>query len=143
VDLKDFVRETLVQIATGVKDAQDDVRRLGGVVNPAANSPAPGNGYFTSLQDGHHVFLVDFDVAITASENTATNAGVKLSVATLLNLGAGGQSGNAIAATNRLSFKVPLAYPVDGQTHAKLAEDNRHLREAATRSLDYPGGFTV
>lgn len=48
MDLKEFVRETLVQIATGVKDAQSDVRALGGIVNPAAQNPSKnGNSYFS------------------------------------------------------------------------------------------------
>lgn len=54
MDLKEFVRETLVQIATGVKDAQIDVRALGGIVNPAIQNPLKGgNFYFSSVDDLH------------------------------------------------------------------------------------------
>lgn len=135
MDLKEFVRETLVQIATGVKDAQGDVRALGGIVNPATQNPSTnGNSYFSSVDELHHVFLVDFDVAVTVAENTATNAQAKLNVATILSLGAGGQSGNSSAATNRLTFKVPLALPLDEPSHKKLsgeiAADRAKVREA-------------
>jgi len=91
MDLKEFVRKTLVQIATGVKDEQIDVRGLGGIVNSATQNPLKGgNSYFSSVDDLHHVFLVDFDVAVSVAENTGTNAQAKLNVATILSLGAGG-----------------------------------------------------
>ncbi|WP_372183936.1 hypothetical protein [Xanthomonas axonopodis] len=93
MDLKEFVRETLVQIAAGVRDAQTDVRTLGGIVNPATQNPSTsGNSYFSSVDDLHHVFLVDFDVAVTVAENAGTSAQSKLNVATIFSLGAGGQS---------------------------------------------------
>ncbi|MBH1496977.1 hypothetical protein JY423_13905 [Stenotrophomonas maltophilia] len=135
MDLKEFVRETLVQIATGVKDAQIDVRALGGIVNPATQNPLKvGNSYFSSVDDLHHVFLVDFDVAVSVAENTGTSAQAKLNVATILSLGAGGQSANSSAATNRLTFKVPLALPLDEPSHTKLlgeiAADRARVRDA-------------
>lgn len=135
MDLKEFVRETLVQIATGVKDAQSEVRAMGGIVNPATQNPSTsGNSYFASVDELHHVFLVDFDVAVTVAENTGTNAQAKLNVATILSLGAGGQSANSSAASNRLTFKVPLALPLDGPSHTKLsgeiAADRAKVREA-------------
>lgn len=135
MDLKEFVRETLVQIATGVKDAQGDVRALGGIVNPATQNPSKsGNSYFSSIDDLHHVFLVDFDVAVTVAESAGTNAQAKLNVATILSLGIGGQSANSSAATSRLNFKVPLALPLDEPSHTKLsreiAADRERVREA-------------
>jgi hypothetical protein len=35
LELKDFIRETLAQIAAGVEAAQTEVRDAGGFVNPA------------------------------------------------------------------------------------------------------------
>lgn len=138
MDLKEFVREALVQIATGVKDSQSDVRALGGTVNPATQNPSKnGNSYFSSIDDLHHVFLVDFDVAVTVAENTGTNAQAKLNVATILSLGAGGQSANSSAATNRLTFKVPLALPLDEPSHTKLAGEIAANRAKIRDALGY------
>jgi hypothetical protein len=138
MDLKEFVKETLVQITAGVRDAQAEVRTLGGIVNPATLSRSEGGGsYFSSVDDMHHVFLVDFDVAVTVSENTGTNAQAKLNVATLLSLGAGGQSANSSAATNRLTFKVPLALPLDEPTQAKLVREIADQKERISRAIGY------
>lgn len=122
--LNEFVKETLVQIARGVHDAQQDVRALGGMVNPATLSASQTSGsYFSSVDSMHHVFLVDFDVAVEVSETTGTNAEAGLSVATFAKLGAGGKSTNANSTSNRIAFKVPLALPIDKDSQAKLQGD--------------------
>jgi hypothetical protein len=146
MDLKEFVKETLVQITAGVREAQEAVQLLGGVANPATLTRSDGAGsYFATIDDMHHVFLVDFDVAVSVTENAGTSAGAKLNVATLLTLSAGGQSGNVSAATNRLSFKVPLALPLDEETRARLiaqiqerdAESKRSIAAAAAKLNDW------
>ena len=140
MDLKEFVKETLVQITAGVRDAQTEVRKLGGIVNPATLSRTEtGGSYFASVDDMHHVFLVDFDVAVSVAENSGTNAQAKLNVATILSLGAGGQSGNSSAATNRLTFKVPLALPLDEPTQTKLKAEIKQKRVGFSRPIPYPG----
>lgn len=136
MDLKEFVKETLIQITAGVRDAQEEVRTLGGIVNPATLSRTDGGGaYFSTIDDIHHVFLVDFDVAVSVNENTGTNAGAKLNVATFLTLGAGGESANSSAATNRLTFKVPLALPLDKPTQAKLVAEIERKRVDFSRPV--------
>jgi len=35
MELKEFVKETLIQITKGVKESQGDISDLGGYVNPA------------------------------------------------------------------------------------------------------------
>ena len=136
--LKEFVKETLIQISSGVKEAQDEVRKIGGVVNPATLLSTNVSGaYFSTIDDMHHVFLVDFDVAVAVSENAGTNAQAKLNVATFFSLGAGGQSANASATTNRLSFKVPLAFPLDEMTRAKLRAEVDAAKVSFNSPIDY------
>ncbi len=47
MDLKEFVKEALVQVASGVREAQEPVRTQGGFVSP---SVVPGASPNTSLQ---------------------------------------------------------------------------------------------
>lgn len=125
MELKDFVKETLetlVQITQGVHESIVQVRESGGYTNPAvrAKAKSPDTSHFADIGFGRNVFLVDFDVAISVEEGTGTNAGAKLNVASLLSLNAGGESANKSTATNRISFKVPLALPVDPVTEEEL-----------------------
>lgn len=59
----------------------------------------------------HSVEYVDFDVAILASAGTETKAGVGLTVASLLSLGAGGKSNESKGVESRIKFRVPVAFP--------------------------------
>lgn len=115
MELSEFIKETLTQIAVGVSRSQEAVRESGGYVNPRAyrDVKATDTSHFASTVDGANVFLVDFDVAVTVSEDSATDAKAKLSVASFITLGVGGASGSASSATNRITFKVPLALPID------------------------------
>lgn len=115
MDLKDFVKETLIQISSGVKEAQNTVRELGGYANPAARvlPKESDQSHLTQIESGQNVFMIDFDVAINVSEEGETGAEAKLKVASFLNVGGSGKSGTSSSTTNRISFKVPLALPVD------------------------------
>lgn len=110
MELKEFVTETLVQIAEGIEEAQ---RRL-----KASGSDARVNPYMTKDDSGkwvtggrrENVETVEFDVAILANEDTETKAGVGLTVASLLKLGAGGSSSQSSGTESRIKFKVPASF---------------------------------
>lgn len=129
MELKDFIRETLAQIAAGVEAAQTEVRDAGGFVNPAhrIGRQDSDKSHFGSLTSGQNIFLVDFDVTVTVVEATETEGKAKLNVAGLLNLGTGGQSNASSTATNRISFKVPLAMPVDAVSSEELKKQDEAL----------------
>ena len=112
MELKEFVTETLVQVAEGIEEAQ---RRL-----KDSGSDAKVNPYMTKDNSGKwvtggrrkNVEIVEFDVAILANEGTETKAGVGLTVASLLRLDAGGRSSQASGTESRIKFKVPASFPM-------------------------------
>lgn len=122
MELKDFIRETLTQICEGVEESLVRARETGGYVNPAttANSKSNDSSHFANIGHGRNVFLVDFSVAVSVEENLDKNAHAKLKVASVLSLGVGGDVANKSSATNQISFKVPLALPVDPITQDEL-----------------------
>ena len=138
MELKEFIQETLAQIAAGVEAAQTEVRDAGGFVNPAhrTGKQDQSNSHFGSLMSGQNIFLVDFDVTVTVMEATETEGKAKLSVAGLLNLGTGGQSNASSSATNRISFKVPLAMPVDAVSMENLQKQDEVLAERRRRQSE-------
>jgi hypothetical protein len=140
MELKDFIRETLAQIAAGVEAAQTEVRDSGGFVNPAhrAGKQESDKSHFGSLTLGQNIFLVDFDVTVTVVDATETEGKAKLNVAGFLNLGTGGQSNTSSTETNRISFKVPLVMPVDEVSVDELkkldeARAERHRKQSEAR----------
>jgi hypothetical protein len=53
---------------------------------------------------------VEFDVAVTVAEGTATKAGIGLIVGPVT-LGTTGQSANQNSTVSRIKFEVPVAWP--------------------------------
>ena len=112
MDLKDFVSETLVQIATGVKDAQAKVKELGGTVNPSLNCghEVASKLGFLYTRDSAMAPVVQFDVALTVTEGTGTKGGIGV-FAGAVNLGSSGQSNNEQSSVSHVKFSVPLTLP--------------------------------
>ncbi|MES1939203.1 hypothetical protein T5B8_03100 [Salinisphaera sp. T5B8] len=111
MELSQFVTETLMQISTGIEDAQKQLQ--------AAGSTARINTFMTKDESGNLVIggrrssieHVDFDVAILANSGTETKGGVGITVASLLNVGAGGKSSESRGIESRVKFRVPVAFP--------------------------------
>ncbi len=116
MDLKEFVRESLVQIATGISEANTALAGTGAVVNPhnvqAYSNDAKAYGRLNSAFDDKDalVELVEFDVAVTSESGTETGGGLKISVATI-GIGTEGKSSGSQSNVSRIAFKVPMAYP--------------------------------
>lgn len=129
MDLKDFVKETLVQISKGVQESIEDVRESGGFTNPAASGSTKGesSSHFGSMGDGQNVFLVEFDVAVTVDEKSEVSGGGKLKVAGVFSVGGEAGSGSTSSSTNRVSFRIPLALPVDPVSREEVKQ--RRARE--------------
>src|ERR1700687_5749624 len=110
MDLREFVKETLAEIASGVKDAQDQSQESGAGVNPAGIAvDASPDGYLGQLPSGETVFVIDFDVAVTVSDSAQGGAGAKVQVLEMLSANVGGSLGASSQSTSRIKFKVPLA----------------------------------
>lgn len=133
MELKEFVTQALTQISEGVKESQESIRELGGYVNPAVRIGASaGASHVSSLSDGQNIYTVDFNIAISVAESSGANAGAKLTVASVLNLGGGTNSSESNSTLSNISFKVPLALPVDPVSLSNLksedAESERQFR---------------
>lgn len=115
MDLKDFVSETLMQVVSGVVDAQTRVRSVGGAVVPLVRNPPEDIGLYGTTNDGKPVVLIDFDVSIAVQEGTATKGGIGV-VAGVFTLGTQGQSNENTQTASRIKFRVPVALPLQHHT---------------------------
>ena len=115
MELKEFIKETLVQIAEGVKLAQDDYAKLGGKVNP--------DGMYEYSQDITHgnpgkyqtdrktpLSRVDFEISLSdeAGESGKSGIGVLLGA---LTLGSVGEDNNKTTSLTKVRFSVPVKLP--------------------------------
>lgn len=112
MELKQFITETLVQIADGIVDAQNQLKARGTEAIINTNMTKTDVGHLVTGGRRRPVEFVEFDVAILANEGTETKAGIGLTVASLLSLDAGGKSNQTAGRESRIKFKVPMSYPM-------------------------------
>lgn len=130
MELDEFVRETLIQIVRGVTNAQQEVRGLGGFVNPATSSTKSENSsYFAQFDSKYPVFLVNFDVAVEASSSKSGKGEAGLKVSGVVNFGGGGEAATTNATSNRIAFKVPLGLPLDPDSVKTFDESERNFHQ--------------
>ncbi|AXF85437.1 hypothetical protein DTO96_101168 [Ephemeroptericola cinctiostellae] len=112
MDLQEFVSETLLQIISGIKNAQDKTSTSGGSVNPriTGSSEYAAQHGFLRTAGGSPAQIVQFDVALTVTEGTGTKGGIGV-FAGAINLGSSGQSTNENKSISRVKFAVPVSLP--------------------------------
>ena len=109
---QEFLKETIVQISKGIEEAQAELSESGGRVNPAL---ATSQGAIQSkgglvTQQGKLVYDINFDVAISVTDESDTKAGAGIFVVAI---GAGAQTVDSYTASkvSRIQFKIPVTYP--------------------------------
>jgi hypothetical protein len=102
VELNEFIKKTLFDIAKGVKEANIALRELN----------KDQNDYFTlRANKGHNSKVpgISFDIAINASKNQKDKAGFMVALATI-GAGANVEKGSGAETAHRIKFEVGLHY---------------------------------
>lgn len=95
--LENFVTETLVEIISGVKAAQEAADKLGAEINPYRGSSDATQS-------------IDFDVEVSTTSGTATKGRLGVFVGPIA-AGTQGQSEAQAQSVGRIRFKVALTLP--------------------------------
>lgn len=104
MELEEFVKESIVQILSGVKKAQECTGELGhSIVNPHDIRYRVGE---------YPIHLVEFDVAIVAvnSDKKGGKAGIGV---VGINAGGGIETTESTSTVSRLKFQIPVSYPTN------------------------------
>lgn len=118
MELKDFIANTLTQIAEGILAANEALADTDAKVNPTNLSThsnnAQGFGRTTEGDEGEKrgrlVERVTFDVAVTTEGETKGSAGLKIGIATL-GFNTGGELRDKAGQASRIQFAVPMVFP--------------------------------
>jgi hypothetical protein len=111
MELKDFVSKALKDIIDGVSDAQEYAAKRHAEINPygyVANQANPT--LLRHFDDYKTAQLVEFDVAVTATEGAEVRAGIGAALSVLV-IGVQGRADARDTTANRIQFSVPLALP--------------------------------
>lgn len=118
MDLKEFIKESIVQIAQGIEEANKELEESPAMVNPmhvVANSDS-AQAYARTKKPSHDnpgiriVEKVEFDVAVVAETGEGGKVGAKLSIASI-GIGAQGETKSMNKSESRIKFSIPMVYP--------------------------------
>ncbi|MBU1487110.1 hypothetical protein KKH56_03560 [bacterium] len=103
--LKEFVSGSLMEIFEGVKEVHDKMGKI-----------YPGGMPENYIRQGHFLTtdrkigsFVEFDVAVTVSEESGTKGGIGV-FSGLINLGTSGESSKSDTSLSRVKFQVPIVW---------------------------------
>ncbi len=116
MNLEEFISQALVQVARGMKKAEEGLESAGSIVNPREVSVSTTDGgkiygYITKTGTSlRAIQLVEFDVAVTVTEGKETKGGIGVVMGAVA-LGSSGKSDTHNSSISRLRFSIPIALP--------------------------------
>lgn len=105
MDLKEFTKETLVQIVQGVEEANSELVEKHALVT--SHAVKNGNNIFMD-EDYVNAIEVEFDVAVTVTETGGTKGGGGIKVAQVLHGGVETSKSSENQSISRVRFALPL-----------------------------------
>ena len=116
IELRKFISQALIEIAGGVKDAQEPVAKMHGQIAPhdmddSGHERAASRVRFSLNRP---VQVVEFDVAVTVTDETGGKAGLGV-MGGFVTIGASGTTKDSSQVVNRIKFTVPMVLPVSGE----------------------------
>ena len=114
MDIKDFIKESLLQIVDGITEANKALESKGASI-PVTGVAGEGV-WWTLIKEGNdrhtkHAMRVDFDLAVTVSQSDNLKAGGGISIASLLNAGATSENCSQSESVSRIKYTIPLELP--------------------------------
>lgn len=117
MELQRFIRQSLVEIMTGIKEAQDDLRgksharicpRLSSAITPHGHDTLLG----TSTEANRPIHLVEYDVAVEVSDKGGGGSFEAGGIISIVTLKAGAKTATRdLKDAARLKFSIPISYP--------------------------------
>ena len=110
MELKEFVKETIVQITQGVKEAQEECFKLGGLVNPMLETPLSNKEKFQIDGKYYPATTVHFVTGLTEGSTKASKGGIGVFFPQV-SLGGEVSKGNNNQAVTTVTFSVTVVFP--------------------------------
>ena len=111
MDLQHFISESLKQIISGVKSAQEHAIENGAKVNP---KPFVCDQDRLDEETDTRIVDIAFDVAVTVTEGTENEGGLRIAGG-FLDIGGGRKSDSTNTSINRIQLAIPIVLPVSKQ----------------------------
>ena len=111
MELREFIKETLLQLMQGVKDAQDETKDLDAVINPETVSIG-GDRVYTAINNTNRmVQYVSFEIGLTSTTDDSIKKGIGVNLGGVLNTGGGKDHKDSNSSATKISFEIPVVLP--------------------------------
>lgn len=154
MELKEFIKTTVTDIVNAVSELQVELAENGAIVNP----PLPhsiSNGSVNIGKGNEPIQRLTFDVALTTTEVSSADGGVKGGVA-IFSAKVGAEQQSSSQNVSRLSFAIPVVLPVAevktaSEKHSEAFRKNLGILRAeidseysdSTESMQQPRGSNM
>lgn len=114
MELKEFVKETIVQVVEGIDEANAALSEKTAFV-ASANIQTSKTHQSTVDKEGRHHYVTDleFDVAVNVQNSETKEGRGRVEILTILNIGGKGSCENTSSSTSHIKFSLPLALPTE------------------------------
>ncbi len=108
MELKDFIKSTLVQLSKGIEEAKKELgddTKFKTIINPltAGYGKVSVEGGFNQIQE------IEFDIALIVEQKSGGKAGIGV-LASIITAGASKSTDDTHSETHRIKFKVPIKF---------------------------------
>lgn len=111
MELKEFIKTAIADITGAVSELQNELDN-GAIVSPSLPNPISNTTVIDPDNDkvNRRISQIDFDVAITVGDTSATGAGVKAGIQ-IFSAKIGGESQTHTENVSRMTFSIPVVLP--------------------------------
>jgi hypothetical protein len=110
MELKEFVKDTLIQIIEGVKEAQNECFKSGGLINPMFETPVSNDEEFKIKGKYYPASKVNFTVGLTESDAGGGKRGIGVFLGKL-SIGIENTKEVEAQSVTRVEFGVTVVFP--------------------------------
>jgi hypothetical protein len=108
MELKEFIKTTLIEITNGVIEAQNELAESGCLINPETmNGGQIKQGYKNEIRS---IQMVKMNIAVTVTENSGKKSGI--GVAKIINAGINSEQFDSNEKITTVEFEVPISFPI-------------------------------
>lgn len=110
MELKEFIKTTLNQVANGVLEAQQEMESTDMIINPKGLASNNNGEKYLRTDGWRYVQDIEINVAVTAIEKEGEKAGIGI-VTGFLSGGAQASNDTSNQTMSTVRFKIPVALP--------------------------------
>lgn len=127
MDIQEFIKETIKQIALGASEANKEIEQYGALLPDTSCALNRENLQYYKENGAERIITeVNFDIAVTViqSEDASIGGGIKVCG---LNLGSDNSASNSNQTSSRVQFKLNLVLPQTNSLKYNDEDENAEL----------------